>query len=134
MHAFSQDNTSQRFGSYEVFYSTFNSSFISPEVAKTYGFVRGKDKALINVAVIKHNLDGSTKNVDAAIKGQWSDLIHTKAFNFKRIQEETAIYYLAPFDIQHKNDIYFTLAIYPKGASREFQVKFKKRLFVDGRD
>lgn len=132
--AIAQDNISERFGSYEVFYSTFNSSFISPDIAKAYGFIRGKDKALINVAVIKHNLDGTAKNIDAAIKGEWSDLIHKKAFEFKRIQEESAVYYLAPFDIQHKNDMYFTVTVYPNGARRDFQLKFKKRLYVDGKD
>ncbi|MCK5880294.1 MAG: DUF4426 domain-containing protein [Sinobacterium sp.] len=131
---YAQDEISERFGSYEVFYSAFNSSFLSPSVAKAYGFVRGKDKALMNIAVIKHNLDGTTKNVAAAIKGEWSDLIHTVAFDFKRIQEEDAVYYLAPFDIQHKNDMYFTVTVFPEGANRDFKLTFKKRLYVDGKD
>lgn len=132
--ASAQDNISQRFGSYEVFYSTFNSSFISTDVAKAYGFIRGKNKAFINLAVIKHNLDGTTKNVNATLKGTWSDLIYTQPLQFKRIQEQASIYYLSPFEIQHKNDIYFTIAIYPEGSSRDFELKFKKRLFVDGED
>ena len=50
--SYAQEGISLRDGRYEVFYTTFNSSFITPEVAKAYGFVRGANRALINVAVI----------------------------------------------------------------------------------
>jgi len=129
-----QENISERFGRYEVFYSVFNTSFVSPEVAKAYNLVRGPDKALMNVAVIKHLADGTTQNVDASISGTWSDLIYKKALNFQRVQEQDAIYYLAPFDIQHKNDMYFDLKVFPQGAQRDFQLKFKKRLYIDNKD
>ncbi len=129
-----QENISQRFGSYEVFYSALNTNFLSTDVAKAYGVVRGDDKGLINIAVIKHNLDSTTKNVDAKIKGSWSDLIYKQPLEFTRVQEQQAIYYIAPFDIQHKNDMYFSFEIFPEGAGRTFDLNFKKRLYVDNRD
>ena len=38
-------------GDTKIFYSAFESSFIAPEVAVAYNFVRGKDKGLVNIAV-----------------------------------------------------------------------------------
>ena len=74
--AMAQDGVSYKKGAYEVIYTTFNSSFISPKVAQTYGFVRGKDRALMNLAVIETLADGSMQSVEADVQVTVSDLIY----------------------------------------------------------
>ena len=46
------DRPFREFGDYRVYYSAFNSSFVSPEVASAYDIVRGRDRGLINIAVM----------------------------------------------------------------------------------
>ena len=131
--SYAQEGISLRDGRYEVFYTTFNSSFITPEVAKAYGFVRGANRALINVAVIETLSDGKTRNVNADIKASVNDLIYNQPLKFKRIQEQASIYYIAPFKINHKIDVYFDLQIRPENSNKTIDLKFKKRLYHDGK-
>ena len=44
----------KEYGDLKVFFSAFNSSFIQPDVASSYNIVRGKDKGLVNIAVVKN--------------------------------------------------------------------------------
>lgn len=129
-----QENSSQRFDQYEIFYSTFNTSFLQPKVAKAYGVVRGKDKALINIAVVETLADGTKQNVNADVTALISDLIHKTEIELTRVQEQNAIYYIGPFDIQHKLDMYFTLQVKPESSKKTYTVSLKKRLYVDGKD
>ena len=66
------------FGDYDVHYNVLNSTFISPEVAKAYGIVRGKNRALINIAVRRRLDKGVTTAKKAIVNGNSSDLIHTE--------------------------------------------------------
>ncbi|NRA40788.1 MAG: DUF4426 domain-containing protein [Pseudomonadales bacterium] len=130
--AMAQDGVSYKKGAYEVIYTTFNSSFISPKVAQTYGFVRGKDRALMNLAVIETLADGSMQSVEADVQVTVSDLIYKQQLEFKRIQEQQSVYYLAPFKISNKLDVYFEVSVKPKSSQQRLQFKFQKRLYHDG--
>ena len=101
------------FGDYDVHYSVLNSTFISPEVAKAYGIVRGKDRALINIAV-RQNLDrGMSKAKKSIISGHSSDLIHRTELEFREIIEQEAIYYIAELRFNNKELRTFTIKIQP---------------------
>ena len=121
-------------GDYEIHYSIFNSSFISPDVAKAYGIVRSKSQALINVSVLKKQPQGLPKPVRAAVKGEHYDLIRHTALPFEEIVEKNAIYYLAALDIAHKTTIYFTLNVQPNPNEPAIKVQFQKVLYIDGKD
>ena len=45
--------TSKQFGDVTVHFTVLNTSFLSPQVARSYGIVRGDNKFLMNVAVSK---------------------------------------------------------------------------------
>jgi hypothetical protein len=40
-------------GDYRIFYSAFGSTFLSPEVAVANQIVRGKDRGIVNIAVVE---------------------------------------------------------------------------------
>ena len=121
-------------GPYEIFFSTFNTSFISPQVAKAYGIVRSKSKALVNISVVRDEGDGKKSIMPAKVSGQTFDLILTKKLDFFEVKEQTAVYYLAQFDIEHKVPFYFTINVVPQGRQTPIKVQFKKTLWVDGKD
>lgn len=118
---------------YEVHYSTFNTSFLNEKIASTYGIVRSKSKALLNVAVLKKNNDGFMKPVSASLTGQTYDLILIKALDFFEVREGDAVYYLAQFDIDHKIPLYFTVNVKADPNQPAMKVQFKKVLWVDGK-
>lgn len=121
-------------GPYEIFFSTFNTSFISEEVAKAYGIVRSKSKALVNISVIHEDANGKKTSLSAKVTGQSYDLILTKKLKFFEVKEPNAVYYLAQFDIEHKLPFYFTVNVTPEGTKTPIKVQFKKILWVDGKN
>ncbi|WP_235015364.1 DUF4426 domain-containing protein [Oceanicoccus sp. KOV_DT_Chl] len=104
---------SKVFGDYEVYYNVLNSTFITPEVAKAYQIVRGKNRALVNIAVRKQLDKGMSRAKKSLISGESSDLIHTKTLDFKEIIEQDAIYYLAELSFNDKELRTFTIKIQP---------------------
>lgn len=126
--------TVKKLEGYEVHYSVFNSSFISEKVASSYNLVRGKDKAIVNIAVLKKQPDGTMKNIEAKISGYHTDLIHQKTLDFQKIQEQHAIYYLSALEFNHKEKIYFKINAKVDGRITPIHLDFQKTLYVDGKD
>lgn len=131
MAAVAQEDISVIQGSYEVFYSAFNTSFISPEVASAAGIVRGKNKGLINISIVRYDDSGQRFPVKAlSIEGESYDLIYRNALDFKEIVEQGARYYLAPFKISSDNEfIKFDVTVEPEGAEKPVELSFKRRFF-----
>ncbi|WP_339339340.1 DUF4426 domain-containing protein [uncultured Oceanicoccus sp.] len=126
-----QTETSKVFGDYEVHYSVLNSTFISPKVAQVYGIVRGKDRALINIAVRKRLARGETSAKKSIVRGSSSDLIHTAPLDFQEIVEQGAIYYIAELRFNNKELRTFTISIQPDANIAPYTLKFNKILYFN---
>ena len=117
---------------YEIYYSVFDSTFISAEVAKAAGIVRGKDRKLINISVRKQQDDGTTIENPAIVKGKATDLIHSKELAFKEIKERGAIYYIAETKIDRNDElVVFKISVFPEGARYPYEIEFNRRLYLD---
>jgi len=116
----------RRFGAFEVHYSAFTSSFLQPGIAAAYGIVRGRDRAVLNVAV--RNAAGS---MEAQLTGTRGDLIRKEQLAFRAIREDGAIYYIAEFGFTSGETLYFDLVITPAGEATPLQLKFSQALHAD---
>ncbi len=121
----------QRFDKYDVHYMIVNSTFLSPEVAKSYGIVRGEDRFILNIAVREIMDDGGTEARKAAISGTRFDLIHRLKLDFKEIDERTAVYYIAQFQAKDKEKLDFTLKIHPESSKRSYKMQFNQVMYAD---
>ncbi|MGK0500665.1 MAG: hypothetical protein ACJAYG_002318 [Oceanicoccus sp.] len=128
---FAQAESTKTFGDYDVHYNVLNATFISSEVAKAYGIVRGKNRALINVAVRERLPKGQTKAVKANITGSSSDLIHSAALEFQEIVEQQAVYYIAELKFNNKELRTFTINIQADPAVAPYTLKFSKTLYFN---
>ncbi len=122
----------QEFGDYKVYFSVFNSTFLTPEVASTYNLTRGKDQALINIALIKSSEDGDTEGLEAIISGHSQNLMQQrKELEFMEIKEQNTAYYLAPLRFINEEVLHFVINVKTTDNSQPFEVKFSKKLYVD---
>jgi hypothetical protein len=81
------------FGDVTVHYNTFNSTYLTSDIAKAAELVRSKNQGVINVSVIK---DG--KPLMAEVSGTIKDLTSkTVPLTFRQISEQGAIYYIAQY-------------------------------------
>ncbi|NIB39389.1 DUF4426 domain-containing protein [Pseudomaricurvus alkylphenolicus] len=120
------------FGDHKVLHTVFNSSFIQPNIASAYNLTRGKDRALINVALIRSTESGNSNGLPAKVTGTVANLMQQqRSLEFIEIHEQNAVYYLAPLRFTNEEVLHFNLEVTPKGQGKSYTVKFSKKLYVD---
>lgn len=113
-------------GPWQVHYSAFNSSFLTPEVAKTYGLERSRYNAIINIAV----QDKQKVAQAVGISGEAKNLTGTlRTLSFQEVKEGDAIYYLATLPYRNEDTYQFTLKIMSGGQQQT--LTFQQTFYVD---
>ena len=88
----------EKFGDVTVHYNTFNSTFLTPDIAKAAELTRSKNQGVINVSVIREG-----KPLMAQVSGTVKDLTSQSVkLNFRQITEQGAIYYIAQFPVDQQ--------------------------------
>jgi hypothetical protein len=119
---------SERFGPYELHYSVVNTTFLEPRVASNYGITRGKNRAILNLAVREHVGEGTQPRA-MQLQGSTRDLITAQALEFQEVREGEAIYYLAEFRFINEEWRFFTIDFRPEGAGETFRFELKHQLY-----
>lgn len=120
-----QAEQSQSAGNYQVHYVAFASTFLSPEMAKKYNIVRGRNRALINISVLDRNdlpvrakLSGTVKNLPGQIL----------RLNFEEVIEGDAVYYLAQTRFSDQEIMRFNVIfVGPDGVENE--LNFEQKMY-----
>ncbi len=126
-----QAEYSERFDDFEVHHSVVNTTFLSPEVAASYQIIRGKQRAILNLAFREHVSEQGTEARQTLLKGRTWDLIHEQELDFKEIREEDAIYYIAEFKFINEEWRFFEVYFRPDGAEQTYTFKFKHQLYIN---
>ena len=122
----------RQFGRYDVYFSVFAADFLRPETAQALGIVRAPDRAVLNIS-IRRRYEGRTGDepVSARVEGTLGDLIRKTALDFRVVQEEGAVYYLAQFPFRDGETHYVELTIQPVGEAQALDLRFEKTLYVN---
>ena len=121
---------SKMFGPYELHYSVVNTTFLSPEVAATYGIVRGKNRGIVTLAVREHLAEGSQTR-PMLLQGRTWDLIQKQPLDFVEIREGTAVYYIADFKFINEEWRFFEVTFRPEGDDQTHTFQFKHQLYFE---
>ena len=125
--ALAADAPFKQFGNQKVFYSAFNSSFIQPNIADTYRITRGKDKGLVNIALIKEGLLGGQS---AVVTGTVSNIFaQQQTLNFFEVREGDTVYYLAPFSFENEDFLTFKIEVKADSSSPSYSLSFQKTFY-----
>lgn len=113
----------------EVHYSAFNSTFLTPQVARSYQLTRNGYSAILNISVLDTASLGKPA-LEAHISGQVRNLIgQTRSLQFREIKEDKAIYYLAEFHISNEESLTFDIAI-DAGNKGTGKLRFTQKFYV----
>ncbi|SDM47602.1 protein of unknown function [Franzmannia pantelleriensis] len=123
----------EQVGDYQVHYSAVNTSFLSDEVAETYGIQRSPAHALLNVSVVEEQDDGSTHPVNVAVSGSVGPLSGSQsalAFRNVRGADDTRAQ-IATFRIHDDEPMRFDLDVtYDRNREPE-RVSFIQRFYIE---
>lgn len=124
--------TSQKFGGYTVHFNVFNSTDIPASIAEQFKLVRGKDRALVNISLVKAE-DGTTSlGLPAQVSGFTRNLMQQKQdLRFIEIKEGDVTYYLAPFVFNNEELLYFDVQVKTTADAVPMKVQFNRTLYKD---
>jgi hypothetical protein len=121
----------QDFGAVSMNYNALRSDRILPEMAKRYGIVRSRDRAIVNLAVQGKEADGSKKTLHATISGFAVSLGGKRTdIPFRELVENGTISYIGQFAISVPDTYRFTISAMPEGTTTPYTVVFNQD-FVD---
>ena len=111
------------FGDVTVHYNTFNSTFLTPDIAKAAELIRSKNQGVINVSVIK---DG--KPLIANVTGTVKDLTSQSVpLNFRQVTEQGAIYYIAQYPVEQQETRTFEIKV--QNGDKINTINFNQEIF-----
>ncbi|WP_372863751.1 DUF4426 domain-containing protein [Spongiibacter sp.] len=123
--------TSKTFGADTVHFNVLSTTFLSPQVARSYGIVRGDNKFLVNVSV-QHRSGTDIRAIRAKVSGSSSDLIHVTPLQFREIIEQDAIYYIAELEVDGKRERRdFRLRVNTDTRAQPYDIQFVKTLYAE---
>ena len=121
-----QQSHYKQHGDIKIFYSAFDSSFIAPEVAVAYNFVRGKDKGLVNIVVVKKLGQGEPAEISGKVLNIFQQ---SQQLEFIAIKEKNTVYYLAPFEFENEDLLTFKITVDSPVSQGPYSFKFQKKMY-----
>ncbi|WP_298774806.1 DUF4426 domain-containing protein [uncultured Shewanella sp.] len=120
----------QTVGNYDIHYIAFDSTFLTPQIAKAYDLKRSRYTGIVNISVL-NNSSPKQEAVAVELSGTANNLLDArKKLTFKEIKEGKAIYYIAEIPYRDDQEINFNINV-KYGSKLNTQLKFKHKFYVD---
>ena len=121
-----------QFGEYQLHYNTFESTFLTPDIAHHYGLTRTKGQALLNVAVTTQASGELPQSQRALVSANVTNLLgQIVPLTFVTIEEGDSVYYLAAFTKTDDDILKFTVNAKISADSAPMTVNFQRHFYVD---
>jgi hypothetical protein len=121
--------TSADIGDHVVHFSAQSTDQLPPEVARAYNIVRSKNRAMLNVSVLRA---ADNTAVAAGVTVKTVNLTgQLKTITMRQINEQEAIYYIGEVAVANRETLIFDISVKPEGASMASDVRFKRQFFTD---
>ena len=116
---------------YTIHHNALLTSDLLPEVAKTYNIRRSKNRAMLNVSVIK-DVPGTTgKSVTAKVTATGKNTRgQIRNIPMREIQEADATYYIGDFLVENKEIVDFSILVTPEGESQTHTATIQQQFFT----
>jgi len=123
---------SKNFGEYTVSWSVLPSTFLTPEIAKENNLQRSKGIGIVNVAIMQTSANGTLSPVAGQVEGRvTNDIQQVRFLAFRRVQEGSAVYFIAEYQYGTAELLTFNVTARPTGHDQELPVRFSQALFND---
>ena len=117
---------------YTIHHNIITTDFLSDDVARSYGIIRSKNRAMLNVSVIKDKESSTGTPVSAKIEANMTNIYgQQSSLNLREIREEKAIYYIGTFLVRNGESLNFHLDVKPEGESKYSPAAFSEEFFID---
>jgi hypothetical protein len=99
------------------------------EVARAYNIVRSKNRAMLNVSVLR---ESDNTPVKAVVTVKTVNLTgQLKSVTMREITEQEAVYYIGEIPVANRETLIFDISVTPEGVQSASDVRFKRQFFTD---
>lgn len=119
-------------GNHVVHFSAQSTDQLPPEIARAYNIVRSKNRAMLNVSIIRESdnmpVSGKVAVKTVNLTGQ------LKNVTMREIEEPgdvVAIYYIGETPVANRETLIFDISVQPDGESSPSDVRFKRQFYTD---
>lgn len=117
---------------HEIHYNAVPTDHLAPSVASAYGIIRSKTRAMLNIAVLRKNEDGTRTPVTAVVNVHAANLSgQVKPLKLRQINEDEAIYYIGELPVADGETLIFDVYVTPASEEQTHHIRFQKRFFAD---
>ena len=122
-------STSADIGDHVVHFSAQTTDQLPPEVARAYNIVRSKNRAMLNVSVLRA---ADNVAVEARVLVKTVNLTgQLKNITMRQINEQNAIYYIGETPVANRETLIFDITVKPEGVDTPSDVRFKRQFYTD---
>ena len=122
----------ETYGDYEIHYIAFSSELLQPETAQQYELERARNRAVLNISVLKTAASGANTAINAAVRGSFTNLAQQKqTLDFKRVTEGKAIYDLASLRYTNREILRFDIEFQPDASQPVRKLTFNQQLYFE---
>lgn len=124
--------TSADIGDYVVHFSAQSTDQLPPDIARAYNILRSKNRAMLNVSVIRKS---DNTSVVAVVEVRATNLTgQLKNVSMRKIEEpgeKAAIYYIGETPVANRETLIFDIKVTPEGNNTASDVRFKREFYTD---
>ena len=124
--------TSADIGEFVVHFSAQTTDQLPPDIARAYNIVRSKNRAMLNVSVIRKS---DKQSVEANVLVKATNLTgQLKTVTMRKVEEPgdtVAIYYIGETSVANRETLLFDISVKPAGQSTLSEVRFKRQFYTD---
>ena len=122
--------TSADIGAHVVHFSAQSTDQLPPEVARAYDILRSKNRAMLNVSVIRK---ADNVPVTATVTVKTVNLTgQLKNVTMRQIDEQEAIYYIGETPVANRETLIFEITVKPEGEEKPADaIRFQRQFYTD---
>jgi len=127
------ENASMKdFGDYVLHFNAISTDQLQPEVARAYNITRSKNRAMLNVSIIRKEEGTIGKSVAGSVSATANNLTgQLKNLTLRQITEGDAIYYIGDVAVASRETLVFNIDATPINETSRFSVRFQRQFFAD---
>jgi hypothetical protein len=117
-------------GNYVIHYNALSTDLLQPDVAKVYGIQRSKNRAMLNITVVRKG-EGTGETVTAEVAASATNLNgQLRKIDLRKVTDQRAIYYIGEFPVSNGETLDFSVSVKPEGGDQRV-LEFRKEFFTD---
>lgn len=130
MSALAENSTA--IGKYVIHHNALTTDNLSPQIASAYGIRRSKERAMLNVSVIKGEQGKAGTAVAAKVDATARNVVgQIRTIDLHEVREGNAIYYIGDFPVAHREKLDIFLDVTPEGENSPYKAHLQQEFYTD---